>query len=87
MASRQRLKQHLARLGWSYVELSAWLTDMGEPVSVRAIESWMSDAPSGRSCPAWPSILIETDERMRRYKRIADRLSAHIRDGTTTEIN
>lgn len=61
MTNQARLRAHLSRLGWTYRDLSAWLTAEGEPVSARKIAGWMAspEAADYRRCPVWPSLLIE----------------------------
>lgn len=58
MTNRERLRADLQRLGWSQQCLADWLTDQGQPVALRTVQSWLSESASARACPAWPLLLL-----------------------------
>jgi len=61
-ANQKRLRENLKSLGWYQRELAEWLTKIGEPVTRKQVEAWLSNVDSSnyRHCPAWPSLLMES---------------------------
>lgn len=69
MTNRERLRADLQRLGWSQQQFADWLTDQGQPVALRTVQSWLSEAESSRECPAWPLLLIEIQAVVTAWRR------------------
>lgn len=64
MDNRTRLLAHQKRLGWSQVTLADRLSRMvDETISVNTVRGWLAapDKTYSRTCPAWPSAIIERD--------------------------
>ena len=65
MNQQSRLHEHLDRLGWSTVNLAEWLSETtGDDISLSSVRAWLADPDRSyaRTCPGWPSALIEAKE-------------------------
>jgi len=60
--NRSQLASHISRLGWSTVRLAEWLSETtGDDISLSSVRAWLADPDRSyaRTCPGWPSALIE----------------------------
>lgn len=68
--NQQQLRAWLERLDWSQRYCAEWLTERGNPVTLRTVQRWLaSDTDQSTPCPGWPAELIAHAHQRRQLMR------------------